>query len=351
MSSGAGGTMGGGGMGGNGDMGGSGGTGGGDMGGSGGTGGGDMGGVGGGCTSTASVAIATTGSPSAGTMSIAVDDTSVYFTGSEKSTLSSFDLWRAPLDASSPAVDLGSLNDSFATYVLVNDLGVYTLSGDGQLLLWPKAGGAPTTLSAQHADRTTQSCLYDAYGYLYVCNFNFGNVQLVRRPEDGSGTTTTLVNDNGLDGMAFDPTMIWVTDAKGVNHMAPDGTQFAQAIANPYDWATSPLKGIAVDGSHVFVGAMNGQVLAAPKQDGATLTPIAQTIGSPETLLVDGGNLYVLAATAGSSNRSQITRMAPDGSHATMLVDRGGLIGGMDIRGSYVYYTLLDDGTVYRVCK
>ena len=334
-----------------GDGGGVGGTGGGGGGGSGGSGGGGSGGgVGGGgtaCTDTAPVAIA---SAEKLADALAVDDGNVYFT-TEPQRQGDWNLWSGPLGGGA-AVMVGGTGDSAATYLTVNATAIFTLNSDGLLLRWPKSGGAPTSLHASDT-HVGANCLADAFGYIYLCNYEFGSGsgQIVRMPEDGGQSTVIVGLAYGIGGIAFDAQHLWFSSTRGVFGVAPDGSSSANdvGIARPGNGGLGPL---TVDDSHVFVADNQHTIWIADKRNGATMTVFAQPISYPSALHADGGNLYVLAGIVDSvGNHATITRYSGDGSRADVLADRAGIIGSMVVRGPYVYYTFENDSTVYRICK
>jgi hypothetical protein len=335
-----------GGGGGGGDMGGGGG-------GSGGMGGGGSGGTGGGggggCTLTAPMKVTSAEST---VSALAVDDTNVYFLANPKADESApWDLWKAPIGGGA-AIEVGSTNDTLTSYLTVNATAAFTLAADGLLLRWPTAGGAPQVMHPVDSDPTrfiASGCLTDALGYIYECyDLDSTNTQIVRMPEDGGGSRMVIADHlSGVGAIAFDSQHLWFDDVKGLHAMAPDGSAGA-TMSMP--WNGAALFGIATDATRVFVGNDNADVVVAPKQDGATLTPFARTFRYPTQLFVDGSNLYVLSGNREPGGESEITRYATDGSGTTRLVLHP-YISHMALRGDYVYYTAFPESTVYRVCK
>lgn len=340
---GGGGGNGGGGMPGGGGAGGTGGGGGGGgmPGGGGGAGGTGGGGGGSACTDTKPVAIATAEMHAE---RLAVDDTDVYFIA-EATQYGPWHLWRAPL-AGGAASELGTVGNAADGYVTVNATAIFTLSNDGLLLRWPKGGGAPLTMRPSNTN-VSSTCLADAYGFIYDCTWDSSWVQIIRRPEDGGGTAQVVAGNWIAAGPAFDTQHVWYITTHGLFAVAPDGSGPTLSIAS-----NNAVGNIAVDDAHVYLGATDQRILSAPKQDGAALAQIAMSSGYPDQLLTNGGNLYVFATVvAPSGSYGTITRYASDGSQATVLAAANGMIGGMAIRGDYVYYTSMSDSTVYRVCK
>jgi hypothetical protein len=313
--------------------------------GGGGTSGGDMGGGGGGgtaCTDMQPVAIA---SAEKDADAIAVDDSDVYFTTQPVASSSSdWDLWRAPVGGGAAAKVGSSGNYYAAAWVTVNATAAFTLQSDGLLMRWPKSGGAPSQLHASQSNVGVAD-LVDAFGYIYFSTYDSGYVQIIRTPEDGGGPETIVAAQNGLGNFTFDPTHIWISSTRGISGSAPDGSGPSVFIPSASNGALGPL---AVDDAHVFVADNARTLWVADKRDGATMTVLAQTTDYPNVLIADGGNLYVLSATESDTS---ITRYAADGSRADLLAERAGMIGGMVVRGNFVYYTYSNDSTVYRICK
>lgn len=304
----------------------------------------DGGGGGSACTDTEPVAIATA---EKGAEALAVDDANVYFTAAPAlDKWHDWNLWRAPVGGGA-AVKVGSTGDYYAGWATVNATAVFTLQTDGQLLRWPKSGGAPTQLRAAKPGAGVAD-LADAFGFIWFRVYDEGYDQIMRTPEDGGGPTTVFASGNGLGGFAFDAQRVWISGPHGVSGVPVAGGPGDVSIAYPGGGA---LWSVAVDDAHVFVADSQRTLWIADKRDGATLTMLARSSGYPSTLRADRGNLYVLAGIVGpGGNDATITRYAADGS-AAVLAERLGDIGAMVVHGDYVYYTFENDSTVYRVCK
>jgi hypothetical protein len=334
-----------GGGGGGGMPGGGGGGGGGGSGGIGGGGGGGGSGGGSSCTSTTPVAVATA---EKGAGALAVDDSNVYFLAEPQQTKDDdWNLWTAP-SSGGPAVERGTTADWTLQRITVNATAIFTLAHDGQLLRWPKSGGAPTTFFDNLGDAYT-GCFANAFGSIYYCDGDHDVYLLNRMPEDG-GRPTEMATLFGLGDIAFDATYVYLTGDGGVYRMPhqADYHTSLELVGNP----GTPLGSIAVDDAHIFVGDINGEILVADKHAGTTFSILAKTAGYPSVLRIDNGSVYSLAGELDDvGHHSVISRVTTDGMTAASLVDLHGIIGGMVLRGDYVYYTLENDSTVYRVCK
>jgi hypothetical protein len=340
---GGGGGMPGGGGGGAGGTGGGGGSGG--MGGGGGSGGGGGGG-GSACTSTTPQAIATA---QKGAYVLAVDDSNVYFMAEPEQTKENdWNLFRAP-SSGGAAVEVGTTSDWTLPQITVNSTAVFTIAFDGQLMRWPKDGSAPTVMIDNFGDGY-YGCLTDALGYLYMCDGDHDRYLIERRPEDG-GAAIEMATLFGVQQLAFDATYVYMTSNDGGLYRMPNQADFhtpLELVGN----AGTPLTAIAVDDTHVFVGDTNGDILVAGKQPGTSFSILAKTAAYPSKLRVDNGSVYSLAGELDDvGHHSVISRVSTDGKTGASLVDLHGIIGDMALRGDYVYYTLENDSTVYRVCK
>lgn len=278
---------------------------------------------------------------------LAVDDSKVYFV-TESGQLGPWHFWRAPVGGGA-AVEMGTFGNDPADYVTVNATAVFTLGGDGQLLRWAKSGGAPLSM-ATGSQYFHAMCLADAYGFIYVCNYeNHGYAQVLRQPEDGGGATEVVTADYVISNLAFDSAHVWFTTLHGVFGAPPAGTSGTE-ISIASNGVIGP---IAVDDAHVYVGSQQ-QIDSADKRDGATLAPMIATSPSyVNQLATDGGSLYVRGSLIDSAGyeHGTITGYAADGSGAALLAEAHGVAGGMVVRGPYVYFTDSKDSTVYRVCK
>ena len=302
--------------------------------------GGSRGGDGGvSCTQTQPVPIVITAARPTG---LAVDDTNVYFT-LQLTTYADWTLWRSPVDGGA-AVEVGSTADSANVMLIVNATAVFTLNHDGQLLRWPKSGGAPLVMQARN-NNVGVNCLANAFGYIFFCTNDAGFIQVVRTPEDGGGSPTVVSQTFLISGIAFDSAMyLWYDTPHGTfGGPAIGGTGAPISIART-DEVIGP---IAVDDAHVYVGGGNGDILVADKRDGASFTTFAAGLPSMPSLIDRDGSLYAAAARGGSG---EIRRYALDGSRAAATLATGD-IGAVVVRGDFVYYTVPSENRIYRVCK
>lgn len=305
---------------------------------SGGSGGGGVdGGSGGGtaCSDTQPVAITRAGSAA---FSVAADDDDVYFTAAGPGSAVR-SVWRAPRSGGA-AVEVAHPDDSVGE-LTVNATAFFTNSG--RILRWPKGGGAPTVLHQADVHYGT-SCLTDALGYIYFCSVEADHNSYERVPEDG-GAEQAVANTLGPAYLAFDPQHAWFTGNGGVTGTAPDGSGasiYIRGLLGP----------IGVDDAHVFC-ATDGVLRVADKQDGATPRDLGPTLADGHKLRVYGGSVYVLSSDFydGTPPRSQLARFAADGSSSAVLVERSGGIEDFAVRDAYVYFTVENNGAVYRACR
>jgi len=289
---------------------------------------------------------------------IAVDDDDVYFAVTKDTNVADdFDIWRVSRFGG-PAVEFAE--GPSGSSLTINATAVFTWSRDGFIRRWAKSGGAPTILYQHDPHDRVLAGFADAFGYIYFLTSNLGDFYLSRTPEDGGGPDTSVATgmsyEESITDFAFDPHHLWLAHPVGISGTAPDGGGPSISMS----WSPTPppnqpppyLEHVAADDTYVYASTSAGDVLRAAQTDGAPFTVIGHPSGLVSAVRTDGGHVYVSSESFVDGRfHTTITRFSSDGASADVLVDGDTTFGDFAFRGDSLYYTSLQDSTVYRVCK
>jgi hypothetical protein len=246
---------------------------------------------------------------------IALDATRVYWTSAD-GTIDAL-----PLEGGA-VMTLAS--DQYDPWDLaVDEQGIYwTNSGENTVVSMPLAGGSTALL----AEAGNPLGIVVRSGVVYFTNTYdklSNDEQIVRVPLPG-GPATVIAATLGAGMLAADDTRVYWTDrASAAVWSAPlgggDATPLAEGIVEPTEievdgdaaYVTAleatfriPLaggapevlvwgagRGLAMDATHIYVGAADGRVLGVPKTGGPALA-LSRTALYPSDIAVDGEHVY-----------------------------------------------------------
>jgi hypothetical protein len=260
--------------------------------------------------------------------SIAVDDTSVYWTAGTTGVANGT-VMRAPR-CGGPSITLAS-GQLTPVAVAVDATGVYWVNSDGLSgSVMAIQGGAPRILVAQ-AQGPTDIAVDATRVYFTTGSLGYGSGSLMAVPKAGGTPQILAQGTDDFDAIAIDATSAyWGTRTGDVQKVPLAGgtpqTLAAGQGASVYD--------IAVDAANVYWTA-GGQVSSVPLGGGATTSIERQPVGA-SWLAVRGNNVYY-TGFGGGPNSFFVAWRSIDGTRgdylATNLTGPTDLV--LDATGAY----------------